>query len=129
VARFCWIRRAPWRVVVAEFPENSINAMTPDTHALKAINIGESTIAGLLDKQASRQYCVRYASATLAAHATAIPPYFNTFIASCFLGENQSVNAIPPHGMSVFCGLSKTRERRHVSDWSPTGSNSSLRSV
>ena len=88
MARSCWIRRALWRMVAAEFPENSISAMTPDTHALKAISISESRTAGLLDNQASRQYRVRYASATLAAHATAISPYFNTFIASYFLDEN-----------------------------------------
>jgi hypothetical protein len=58
------------------------NAMTPDPHALMAVNASDSTSVALLDNQTLQRNSVRDASATLAAQATAISPCFNTFIAS-----------------------------------------------
>jgi hypothetical protein len=83
--------RCRWR------SENSINALTPDPHRLKAVNATVCASGTLLNNQALQRDSVKDESTTIAAQATAIPPHFNTLITSHLLGRKSDTNREAPH--------------------------------
>jgi hypothetical protein len=68
--------------IVVDGDLNSINAMTPDPNTLMAVKASGCTSDAPLNNQALQRNSMRDESATLTAQATAIPPCFNTLIAS-----------------------------------------------
>jgi hypothetical protein len=83
--------RCRWR------SENSINAVTPDPHRLKAVNTMVCTSGALLSNQVLQRNSVRDESTAIAAQAIAIPPYFNTLITSDLLGRKSDTDRKTPY--------------------------------